>query len=69
MCERLYAEAELSLSKEVLWRSGGALAAGPAHASGSGGDGLVKLRVHTTVTQRCHTNSRGFSGNQRCHDT
>ena len=50
-CERLYDEAELSLSKELLWRSRGALAAGAAHASGSGGDGLVKLRCHTVLSQ------------------
>lgn len=53
-CERLYDEAELSLSKELLWRSGGGLAAGAAHASGSGRDGLAKLRGHTMLSQRCH---------------
>ena len=49
-CERLYDGAELSLSKELLWRSGGALAAGAAHASGSGGDGLVKLQGRTVLS-------------------
>lgn len=45
-CERLYGEAELSLSNELLWRSGGALTAGATQASGSGGDGPAKLRGH-----------------------
>ena len=64
---RLDGKAEPSRSKELLWRSGGAFTAGAAQASGSGGDGLVKLRGHTRFNSlfRCSQSSGSSGGTRR----